>query len=193
MHAALLRIQYARGMKVFPWCTCIILVACTDLCIKACFHPSESTVDPPHPPCSELWSLVWLIPQAMQRDWGETRQRQRRLSVSPECRDARWSPDWFSGPLPILYHSLSLLVSEVCSRGLVFLGLPPPQMSTCYLCAWDLIYERKSRTQAQFLTAETDNGGDWMKQFVTSSLPLTFTGSRPIGLKGALLGIGVGG
>lgn len=27
-----------------------------------------------------------------------------------------------------------------------------------------------------------------MKQFVTSSSPLTFTGWRPVGLKGALLG-----
>lgn len=57
MHAALLRIQYARGMKVFPWCTCIILVACTDLCIKACFHPSESTVDPPTPPVQSCGHL----------------------------------------------------------------------------------------------------------------------------------------
>ena len=38
-----------------------------------------------------------------------------------------------------------------------------------YSQAWGLIYERKS-SSVQFLTANADNGGGWMKQFVTSSL-----------------------
>lgn len=69
--------------------------------------------------CSEPWSLVWLVPQAVQRDYGK-HSRGIDSCLSPDCWDARWLPDWFSGPLPIVYRHFSLSVSEVCSRGRIF-------------------------------------------------------------------------
>lgn len=60
----------------------------------------------------------------------------------------------------------------------------------CTRVLWGLIYERKSWS-VQFLTAEADNGGGWMKQSVTSSSPLTFRGCWRIGLKGPPLRIDV--
>lgn len=101
---------------------------------------------------------------------------------------ASWLIFWSS---PIFLYFPSFLVSEVYWEGI--LNLPrqnPPHMNTCYSWAWGLIYGLKSMG-VQFLTAQADNGRDWMKQFVTSSLPLTFTGCWLIGPRGALLGIDV--
>lgn len=120
----------------------------------------------------------------------ESQRRSRQLLVSPECWDARWLPDWFSGPFPILYHLLSLSVLELCGWGPIFWTCASRillRWALLYPRALSLIYERKS-SRVQFSTAGPDNGGDWMKQFVTFSLPLTFTGCWPIGLKGFLFG-----
>ena len=142
------------------------------------FHPSES--DNYRPP---LFSVVTCAagPSGCAEGPREARRKRRQLLVSPECWDARWRPDWFSGPLPnSLSPPLPLCVSEVRGGGLNFWTRTSQR-------ARGLIYEQKS-SRVQFLKAAADNGGVWMEQFVTSSSPLTFTGWRPVGLKGALLG-----
>lgn len=193
MHAPLLRIQYAPTSRHSPECTRIPLVACADLCmLPVSIHQIQATIDPHVRSCGHWWGC----PSGCAEGPGETQQRHRQLFVSPESWDARWLPDWFSGPLPTLHHHLCLSGLERCAVvGLIFWTLAklnPLQTCTCYSRAWGLIYEWES-SRVQFLTAGADNGGDWMKQFVTSSLPLTFTGCWPFDLRGALLGIDVRG
>lgn len=120
----------------------------------------------------------------------ETQRRSRQLLVSPECWEARWLPDWCSGPLPILSYHLSLLVSEMCGGGLIFwthasqILLRWP-LVTCVREVW---FMNGSHQEYSFWQQKQIIEDDSMKQFVTSSLPLTFTCCWPIGLKGALWG-----
>lgn len=88
-------------------------------------------------------------------------------------------PDGFLIDFLVLSQLFIATFPSLCQRCAaedVSFGLAPnpSQLWTCYSRAWGLIYERKL-SRVQFLTAEADNGGDWMKQFATSSLPLTFT------------------
>lgn len=113
------------------------------------------------------------VPQATQeRDWGGTQWRSGQLLASPECLGM---PDGFlidcSGSLSPLPPPM---VSQVCSGGTYLLdSLQPNRLLLLRLRFW--IYEWKS-SRVEFLASEGDNGRDSMKQFVTSSLPLTFTG-----------------
>lgn len=174
-YAPLLRI--CTGTEDIPWSECILPWWAVLICAhRLWFHPSE--LDNYRSLCSEPWSLLWRSLRLCRGNKGKTQQRSRQLLVSPECWDGRWLPDWFSGPFPIRYHHLSLSVSEVCSSGLIFWTRASQILARRALvcsCAWSLINEGKS-SRVQFLTAEADNGGDWLKQFVTSSLSLTFTG-----------------
>lgn len=77
-------------------------------------HHSHTAIDPSGGSCGHLCGSGYAEGPR------ETQQRRRQLLVSPECWEARWLPDWFSGPLPILHHHLYLSVSEVYSRGLIF-------------------------------------------------------------------------
>lgn len=189
-------ILHTQPRKCSLTCSYNTLVGCADLGKPhLCFHPSES--DSYRSLCSELRSLVAPL-QAMQSCQGG--KHSGGISCCVGVSGVLGLPDGFlidfSGPLPFFsLHPLLLLffgVRGVQRRTYLLDRLQPNplHMSTCYLWAWGLIYGSKS-TGVQFLTAQTDNGGDWMKQFVTSSLPLTFTGCWLISPKGALLGIDV--
>lgn len=106
------------GKKAFPW---VHMYYSGGLCwfvhtAPVSIHQNQATIDPSVRSCGHLCGC----PSGCAEGPRETQQRRRQLFVSPEYWDARWLPDWFSGPLPILYHHLSLSVSEVCSGGLIF-------------------------------------------------------------------------
>lgn len=160
--------------------------SCTDLCTlpPASIGQNQTAIDLP-----VVAGTCVALPQAMQRGRGKHSGGGHSCWLSPERRAARWLPDRFSGPLPILYHQLSLSVSEVCSGRLIFWTRASP-----ILLRWALVtrlleiwFMNGSHQEYSFLAAGADNGGAWMKQFVTSSLPLTFTSCWPLALKGALL------
>lgn len=110
--------EYAshRQVRYSLECACITLVACTDLCTLPVF-PSE-------PDSYRLLfrAVVTCVvgPSGYAEGQRETWRRRRQLLASPECWDARWCPDWFSGSLPNLYHRLSLTMSEVFIEGIIF-------------------------------------------------------------------------
>lgn len=177
-----------------PLSVCILLWWVGLVCTHCfCFHPSES--DNYRSPL--FWAVVTcvVVPQAMQRDQGRVSRGVDCCGCLQSAGNARWLPDWFSRPLPILYHHPFLSVSEMHNGGFIFWTSASQillRWALVYLCAWGLIYEQKS-SRVQFLVTEADNGGDWMKQLVTSFLLLTSAGCWPISLKGALLGIDVRG
>lgn len=126
------------------------------------------------------------VPQAKQWDSGNHSER----GDSCWCLQSAGLPDGFLIDFLVLSQffttphpptPLFLSVSELCCAGLIFWTCASHVLlrwALVYWCAWGVIYERKS-SRVQFLTAGPDNGGDWMKQFVTSSLTLTFTGCWP--------------
>lgn len=149
-------------------------------------HPSESNGYRSLCCCGHLCG--WLSLRLCRGTEGSTAEEETVVGVSGELghQMASWLISW-STP-----NSLSPpLGVKRCAAEDLSSGLTPAKsssdVSTCYLRAWGLIYEWKS-LGVQFWTA--DNGGEWIKQFVTSSLPLTFTGCWPTGLRGALLGGG---
>lgn len=60
----------------------------------------------------------------------ESQRKRRQLLVSPECWDARWLPDWFSGPFPILYHPHFSFLCQSCAAEDLSFGLVPAKSSS---------------------------------------------------------------
>lgn len=142
-------------MHALLWWPVLICARCL------CFHQNPTAIDS----SSELWSLVWLVPQAMQRDRGK-----HGGGVDSCWRlQSAGMPDGVLIDFLVLSQIFITASPSRCQRSslkeLSFgLGTTQkkkknPQMSTCYPCARGLIYERKS-SRVQFLTAEADNGGD---------------------------------
>lgn len=174
-----------------PLSECILLQWFVPICASClCFHPSE--LDNHRSLCSGLWSLLWLSLRLCRGNKGNSGG-----ADSCWCLQSAGMADGFLIDFLVLsqfFITTSPSLCQRCAAEDLSFGLTPAKSSWALVnsCAWGLIYGQKS-SRVQFLTAEADNGGWWMKQFVTSSLQLTFTGCWPISLKGALLGIDVRG
>lgn len=139
-----------RSVSALLWRPALICARCL------CFHSSQS--DNYRPLCSELLSLVWLVPQAVQTGRG----KHGGGIDSCRCLQSAGMPDGFLIDflvLPQFFIPTSPARCQRCAAEDSSLGQNPAQMSTCYSCARGLIYEWKS-SRVQFLTAEADNGGD---------------------------------
>lgn len=119
-----------------------------------------------------------LCPCGCVQGPGDAPRRSAQLLMSPVCWSTRWWLDWFSGPRPICYQHLSLLL---CFGGRLIYWTVQIVLTLIfvYRLAWALIYDEEV-IRFTVVTAEADGAGYWERKcWMTLASPLTFTHGWP--------------